>query len=336
MTSGPSTFALSALIDRFFVVAAIKYAATTLTSYREPLTDLLSFCVMRDLVDVRQISRQTLEQYQRHLQQRRRQSGPDAGRPLSIGTQRRRITVVRTFFRFLVRQGVLDSNSAADLDMPPRELKIYNRKGLTIEEVEHVMLQPIVHTDVGFRDRTMMEVLFATGVRRAELQAMTTLDVDASRRTMFVSKGKGRKQRLVPISERGLAFVDQYMKGARQSLLSISGIETNALWLSDRGEPLSLERVGQLVYAYVRQAEIGRSGGCHLFRHTFATALLDGGADIRHIQAMLGHENLETTAGYTHVAIEKLVEVYERSHPCVKRPSATTSATTPAPTSIEP
>ena len=325
--NAPSTFALSALIDRFFVVASIKYAATTLTTYREPLSDLLSFCVMRDLVDVRQISRQTLEQYQRHLQQRRRQSGPDAGKPLSIGTQRRRITVVRTFFRFLVRQSVLDSNPAADLDMPPRELKIYNRKGLTLEEIEHVLLQPIVHTDVGFRDRTMMEVLFATGVRRAELHALTTLDVDASRKTMFVSKGKGRKQRLVPISERALAFVDQYIKGARRSLLSLSGADTNALWLSDHGE-LSLERVGQLVYAYVRQAELGRSGGCHLFRHTFATALLDGGADIRHIQAMLGHENLETTAGYTHVAIEKLVEVYERTHPCVKRPSTTTASDT--------
>ena len=323
--NAPSTFALSALIDRFFVVASIKYAATTLTTYREPLSDLLSFCVMRDLVDVRQISRQTLEQYQRHLQQRRRQSGPDAGKLLSIGTQRRRITVVRTFFRFLVRQSVLDSNPAADLDMPPRELKIYNRKGLTLEEIEHVLLQPIVHTDVGFRDRTMMEVLFATGVRRAELHALTTLDVDASRKTMFVSKGKGRKQRLVPISERALAFVDQYIKGSRRSLLSLSGADTNALWLSDHGE-LSLERVGQLVYAYVRQAELGRSGGCHLFRHTFATALLDGGADIRHIQAMLGHENLETTAGYTHVAIEKLVEVYERTHPCVKRPSTTTTS----------
>jgi len=326
--SGPTTFALAALIDRFLVTATIKYAATTLTTYREPLSDLLSFCVMRDLVDVRQVSRQNLEQYQRHLMQRRRQSGPDAGKPLSIGTQRRRITVVRSFFRFLVRQGVLDSNPAADLDMPPRELKIYNRKGLTIEEIEHVLLQPIIHTEIGFRDRTMMEVLFATGIRRAELHALTTLDVDASRRTLFVSKGKGRKQRLVPISERGLSFVEQYNNGTRPKLLSRSGADTNALWISEWDEPLSLERIGQVVYAHVRQAELGRTGGCHLFRHTFATALLDGGADIRHIQAMLGHENLETTAGYTHVALEKLIEVYERSHPCVVRPSTSTRAET--------
>ena len=326
--SGPTTFALSALIDRFLVAGTIKYATTTTTSYREPLSDLLSFCVMRDLVDVRQVSRQTLEQYQRHLMQRRRQAGDDAGKPLTVGTQRRRITVVRTFFRFLVRQGVLDSNPAADLDMPRRELKIYNRKGLTLEEIEHVLLQPIVHTDIGFRDRTMMEVLFATGVRRAELHALSTLDVDPSRRTLFVSKGKGSKQRLVPISERGLAFVDQYTKGARLSLLSRSGADTNAMWISEWGEPVSLERVGQLVYAHVRAADLGRTGGCHLFRHTFATALLDGGADIRHIQAILGHENLQTTAGYTHVAIEKLVEVYERAHPCTQRPSMATKVET--------
>ena len=212
--------------------------------------------------------------------------------------------------------------------MPRRELNLYNRKGVSIEEIEHILLQPIIHTDIGLRDRTMMEVLFATGVRRAELHAMSTLDIDASRRTLFVSKGKGRKQRLVPISERALAFVDQYMKGTRLSLLSRSHADTNAMWISEWGEPLSLERVGQLVHAHVHTAELGRSGGCHLFRHTFATALLDGGADIRHIQAMLGHENLQTTAGYTHVAVEKLVEVYERSHPCVKRPSTTTKAET--------
>ena len=265
--------------------------------------------------------------------QRRRQSGPDAGRLLTIGTQRRRITVVRTFFRFLVRQGVLDSNPAADLEMPRRELKIYNRKGLSLEEIEHVLLQPIVHTEIGLRDRTMMEVLFATGIRRAELHALTILDVDASRQTLFVSKGKNSKQRLVPISERGLAFVDQYTKGARLSLLSRSGSDTNAMWVTEAGTQLSLDRLGGLVYEYVRAAELGRTGGCHLFRHSFATALLDGGADIRHIQAMLGHENLQTTAGYTHVAIEKLTEVYNRAHPRTKRPStATTTTPTPPPT----
>ena len=114
-------------------------------------------------------------------------------------------------------------------------------------------------------------------------------------------------------------------KGTRPTLLSRSGADKNALWISEWGEPLSLERVGQLVHAHVHTAELGRSGGCHLFRHTFATALLNGGADIRHIQAMLGHENLQTTAGYTHVAIDKLVEVYERTHPRAKRPSTPTT-----------
>jgi len=326
------TFSLAALIDRFLVVSAVKYAPSTLKSYREPLSDLHAFCLMRDLVDVRQVTRPVLEQYQRHLMHRRRQQGARAGDNLTAGTQRRRITVIRSFFRFLMRQGVVDNNPAADIEMPKQEQKLYNKKGLTLEEIEHVLLQPIVHTDKGFRDRTMMEVLFATGIRRAELHALTILDLDASKKTLFVSKGKGRKQRVVPISERALAFVDQYMKGPRLSLLGKTGIDTKAMWISDWGTPLSIDRLSAVVTEHVVAADLGRSGGCHLFRHTFATLLLDGGADIRHIQAMLGHENLQTTAGYTHVAIEKLVEVYERSHPRALRPSTSTKA---EPTSTE-
>jgi integrase/recombinase XerD len=322
------TFSLSALIDRFLVVSAVKYAPTTLASYREPLSDLHAFCVMRDLVDVRQVTRPVLEQYQRHLLHRRRQQGPRAGESLAAGTQRRRVTVIRSFFRFLVRQGVVDTNPAADLEMPKQEQKLYNKKGLSLEEIEHVLLQPIVHTDKGFRDRTMMEVLFATGIRRAELHALTVFDIDASKKTLFVSKGKGRKQRVVPISERALAFVDEYTKGPRIALLRRSEMETTAMWISDAGRPLSIDRLSAVVTEYVDAADLGRSGGCHLFRHTFATLLLDGGADIRHIQAMLGHENLQTTAGYTHVAIEKLVEVHERTHPRAQRPSTSTKAET--------
>ena len=100
------------------------------------------------------------------------------------------------------------------------------------------------------------------------------------------------------------------------------------MWISDWGIPLSLDRLSAVVTEYIDAADLGRSGGCHLFRHTFATLLLDGGADIRHIQAMLGHENLQTTARYTHVAIDSLVEVYERTHPRALRPSTSTRAET--------
>jgi integrase/recombinase XerD len=319
------TFSLAALIDRFLVASEVRYASSTVKTYREPLADLHAFCVMRDVVDIRQVNRPLLEQYQRHLRHRRRLAGPRAGEHLTNGTQRRRVTVVRTFFRFLVRQGVLDSNPAADLDYPKLERHIESRRGLSLEQVEHVLLQPVIHTETGLRDRTMMEVLFASGIRRAELHAMTILDVDAARRTLFVRKAKGSKQRIVPISARALAFVDEYLTTARPTLLARTGDDTTAMWISDWGRPLSLQRLSALVAGYIAQAELGRGGGCHVFRHTFATMLLDGGADIRHIQAMLGHENLQTTATYTHVAIEKLVEVYEAAHPMASRPSAPTS-----------
>lgn len=321
------TFSLQALVERFVVVTEVKYAKETLKHYRNILLELVAFCALRDVVDVRQVSRQVLEQYQRHLFHRRREQGPDAGEHLTLATQRTRITVVRTFFRFLVRQGVLESNPAADLDMPPIEQKLWHKKGLTLEEAEHVLLQPLVHTPVGLRDRAMLEVLFATGIRRAELHALTLRDIDAQKRTLFVSKGKGRKQRVVPISERALSFVDEYTKTARATFLNRTGEETNALWISEWGRPLSLDRLSAAIVEHIRRADLERKGGgCHLFRHTFATLLLEGGADIRHIQAMLGHQNLQTTAGYTHVAIDKLVEVYEKAHPFVKRPSTNVAA----------
>lgn len=318
----PPTYSLAALIDRFLLVSEHKYAPTTLKSYKEPLSDLLSFCLLRDISDVRQVSRQVLEQYQRHLFHRRKVQGPHAGENLTLGTQRRRITVLRTFFRFLVRQGVLESNPAADLEMPQLEHKL-TQKGLSLEEMEHVLLQPLVHTPAGLRDRTMMEVLLATGIRRAELWALTLLDIDAAKRTLFVARGKGRRQRFVPISERALSFLDNYTRTARKELLERSGDDTAAVWISEWGTQLSLDRIGAIIEGYVKQADLGKGGACHLFRHTFATLLLENGADIRHIQAMLGHANLQTTALYTHVAIEHLVEVYERSHPYAKRPAET-------------
>lgn len=314
------SFALANLIERFLVVSEHKYAKTTLRSYREALADLLSFCVLRDVTDIRQVNRQVLEQYQRHLFHRKRQEGERAGEQLSLGTQRRRITVVRTFFRFLVRQGVIEANPAADLDMPQIEIKL-TQKGVSLEEIEQVLHQPVVHTPSGLRDRTMMEVLFATGIRRAELHALTLFDVDNSKRTLFVARGKGRRQRIVPISERALSFISDYTETARPDLLSKTGDDTGALWISEWGTVLSLDRIGAVVEGHVKAAKVSRTGGCHVFRHTFATLLLEGGADIRQIQAMLGHANMQTTALYTYVSIDQLVEVYERSHPARQRPS---------------
>ena len=314
------SFALANLIERFLVVSEHKYAKTTLRSYREALADLLSFCVLRDVTDIRQVNRQVLEQYQRHLFHRKRQEGERAGEQLSLGTQRRRITVVRTFFRFLVRQGVIEANPAADLDMPQIEIKL-TQKGVSLEEIEQVLHQPVVHTPSGLRDRTMMEVLFATGIRRAELHALTLFDVDNSKRTLFVARGKGRRQRIVPISERALSFISDYTETARPDLLSKSGDDTGALWISEWGTVLSLDRIGAVVEGHVKAAKVSRTGGCHVFRHTFATLLLEGWADIRQIQVMLGHANMQTTALYTYVSIDQLVEVYERSHPAIQRPS---------------
>jgi len=313
-----TSFALTALVERFTLQAAIRYAPSTVVTYKDDLADFVAFCAMHDVVDVRQVTRPLLERYQRALFQRRATTGPRVGEPLSLPSQARRISALKSFFRFLVRQGVVDGNPAADLEPPGRE-QLLPRNALTLQEVEHVLLQPNVHTHTGLRDRTILEVLFATGVRRQELAALSLFDIDHDKRTLFVARGKGRRQRVVPISERALHFVERYTKTARPALLT-GAPDTSALFLGDRGTPLSLHSLSALVAGHIKAADVGKTGSCHVFRHTFATLLLEGGADIRHIQLMLGHAKLTTTAVYTHVAIDALVEVYERSHPAAKRP----------------
>jgi integrase/recombinase XerD len=161
----------------------------------------------------------------------------------------------------------------------------------------------------------MMEVLYATGVRRAELARIACDDIDWERGLVLVREGKNRKDRLVPMGARALHWVKRYSEDVRPRLAW--NANARELFLGQEGHPLGLEWLSRRVVEYVKAADLGKTGGCHLWRHTMATLMLEGGADLRFIQAMLGHSELSTTQIYTHVAVGQLQRVHASSHPGV-------------------
>ncbi len=249
-----------------------------------------------------------LERYQRYLFYYRKANGE----PLSSASQVRELARLKHWCRWLVRQRCLASNPAADLELPRASQRSLPQV-LSCEEVETILAQPDTDTPIGLRDRAVLEVLYSTGIRRMELANLNVFDVQWSRGTLFVRQGKGRKDRVVPIGERALAWVKTYLDTVRPEL--IADPNEQALFLTKEGERVKLDTLSLLARRTLRQAGIDKTGACHLFRHAAATFMLENGADIRYIQAMLGHAKLGTTELYTHVSIEKLRAIHAATHP---------------------
>ena len=273
----------------------------------------------RGVEDAREVTRPMLEAYQRQLYAYRKADG----HPLAVLGQHVRLTTVQGFFRWLARERHLDANPAADLDLP-RVGRRLPRAVLTAAEAETVLALPDVREPMGLRDRAILETLYSTGIRRRELCALKLEDIDLERGTVFVREGKGRKDRLLPLGWRAAEWVRRYLERARGKLLA--GPEDRAAFLGRDGGPITQGALGNLVHAYVKKSGIGKPGSCHLFRHAMATLMLEGGADIRHIQQMLGHARLTTTEIYTHVNIAHLLEVHRLTHPAEKRRQKAASA----------
>jgi integrase/recombinase XerD len=292
-----------------------NYSPRTLSNNHSSLGQFVEWCEARGLAKPSQVTKPLLERYQRHLSfLPGRSSKGGGGGSMSYRSQHLRLVAVRGFFRWLVKQNALLSNPASDLDLPrlPERLP---KAILTAREAERVLLQPDTSTAVGLRDRALLEVLYSTGMRRAEVIALCLGDIDAERGTVMIRQGKGRRDRMVPISERACEWVERYLRESRTELERAAVVEERVLFLTTLGEPLDADWLSQKTRAYVEAAELGKSGSCHLFRHTMATLMLENGADIRHIQEMLGHKHLETTQIYTQVSLRKLKAIHSATHP---------------------
>jgi integrase/recombinase XerC len=226
----------------------------------------------------------------------------------------RKLAALRTFFQFLVREGVVELNPAKLVSTPRLEKKLPQH--LSVEDTIRFIETPDVTNDLGKRDRAMLELMYATGVRVAELTKLDVQDVDFQNKLIRVT-GKRRKERIVPFGEPAHDALKDYLTVREKFLLKspITQREAEALFLNYQGTRITTRSVGRMVEKYIKICAGMHNISPHGLRHSFATHLLDSGADLRDIQELLGHARLSTTQIYTHVSMEKLVEVYDKAHP---------------------
>ena len=284
------------------------YSERTVINRDKSLGIFVEWCEVRGVLRPVEVTKPIIERYQRHLYYVRK---PD-GKPLSVRGHEWRLVPVRMYFKWLAQQNVLLWNPASEIVLP-RKVRRLPKYVLSVSEAEQVLMQPDIEDIFGLRDRALLETLYATGMRRKELVGLKLNDIDYDRKVVMIREGKGGHDRFVPIGERALRWVSKYINEARAELLVPP--DEGALFLTRFGEGFRPAPLTHLVRQYVERAELGKTGACHLFRHTCATLMLEGGADIRYIQELLGHVLLSTTQIYTQVSIRRLCEVYAMTHP---------------------
>lgn len=306
--AAPPASPLTAYLEQHCAWMRVKgYAATTVRARSFTLRRFVRWCEERSLNDPREITRPMLERYQAHLYHYRKSDGT----PLTAAVQFGELAALKTLFKWLAREHHILYNPAYELELPkvPKHLP---RTLLTIADVQAILAIARPDTPTGLRDRALLETLYSTALRRSEAARLTLHDLHRSRHLVFVREGKGGRDRVVPIGARAMAWLDKYLQQARPQLL-VEG--STALFVNDHGDPLTPEYITVKVRRCLDAAGIDRLGSAHLLRHACATHMLEGGADIRYIQQLLGHADLSTTQVYTHVSIEQLQQVHARSHP---------------------
>ncbi len=291
----------------------------TIVHIEECLRRFLRWCVERDLQTPQQINRDSIERYKKHFFYHRKHNG----KPLSGATQRYLIGTVRGFFRYLAKQRIILFNPLAEIDMPKEQQRL-PRDILSPKEITLLLSQPAVDSPFGLRDRTIMETMYSTGIRRLECVSLQIRDLDMNRDTLFIREGKGGKDRVVPLGARAIGWLERYLKEVRPRHAYRE--DSQYLFLTQYGKPLSASYLSDQVTRYLKKTQLSKDGSSHLFRHAMATHMLDNGADIRYIQAILGHSDLSTTEIYTHVSIAQLKKVHRQTHPAQRTRQTTTES----------
>ncbi len=274
----------------------------TVSAYRTDLESFVSFLcndyftLGRDQLDFRKVDNLTIRAYLAHLARRR----------LSRSSTARHLSALRSFFRHLMREGGADSNPARAVATPKREKHLPSV--MQPSEVVLLLEQPDCSTPLGIRDRAFLELMYASGLRISELVGIDLDDIELRARLVKV-RGKGSKERIVPFGSKAQEAVRAYLPVRRVST------DENALFLNYRGERITARSVRRLFDRYVRAAALRAGLSPHTLRHSFATHLLNAGADLRGIQELLGHASLSTTQKYTHLNDWELLKVYKKAHP---------------------
>jgi integrase/recombinase XerD len=289
-----------------------NYSEFTVKGRAGHIRFFLDWLKERGITDPIEVTRPVLERYQRHLFYSRKKNGE----PLSFSSQHARLVPLRVWFRWMTRQNHILHNPASEIDLP-RLGRTLPKVILSAQEVEQIMTLCDVEEAIGLRDRALLEVLYSTGMRRLEIVRLKLFDLQLDRGLILVNQGKGSKDRYVPIGARAAAWLEKYIREGRPQL--VSEPDDFTVFLTAQGEPFSRDHLTFAVRERIEAAKLGKGGACHLFRHTMATLMHENGADIRHIQAILGHEDIRTTQIYTQVAIRALQQIHAATHPAEAR-----------------
>ena len=286
----------------------IGLSEATLRRHDGALRRFVVWCEERGLDDPKAVLPPMLERYQSQLFYHRK----DDGEPLTGATQRALMASVKSFFKWLTRNRYIAFNPASEIVLPRKQRRLIPAV-LTVEEVERILATMDLANPSQLRDRTMFETLYATGMRRVELTRLKLHDIDFARGAVFIREGKGGKDRYAPLGDRVRQWLLRYLDDVRPLL--VLSPDDGTVFLADWGEAFNPAYLNYLLRRYIVQAGVDKPGGCHLFRHAMATHMLENGADVRFIQALLGHSDISSTQIYTHVSIDALRAVHAATHP---------------------
>ncbi|NLJ34565.1 MAG: tyrosine recombinase XerC [Firmicutes bacterium] len=282
-----------------------NYSAHTVTAYRKDLEQFLQFRQEWDDGDWIKTDNMIIRSYLAYMVEYKYKRSSIA----------RKLAALRSFFSFLQEEGILNNNPARESRSPKQEKKL--PRFLSQWEIQSLLSAPSPDTPLGQRDRAILEVLYSSGLRASELIGLQLTSLDFTKKEIRIL-GKGRKERLVPCGDKALEALKLYLRNGRPQLLSRAdkGLkENNAVFLNYRGGELSVRSVRRILTKYVKQLALTDGISPHSIRHTFATHLLEAGADLRSIQELLGHVSISTTQIYTHVSRQRLRTVYQQAHP---------------------
>ena len=293
-------------LDQFieYIDSERNFSEHTLRAYSTDIVEFARFSDRGESLTPGDIDHLMIRSYLAHLR--------DAGR--SRSTMARKLASLRTFLKYLVREEIMEDNPAADMRTPRKEKRLPTV--LDEAQVRRLIEQPDTSTFLGLRDRAILEILYSTGIRASELVGANIEDADLIGEVIKV-RGKRKKERLAHLGSYATAAINDYLD-ARRLQPRAPMFDKRALILNRFGTRLSDRSLRRTINKYFRQAALLLKVTPHTLRHSFATHLLDRGADLRSVQELLGHESLQTTQIYTHVSTERLKKVYEKAHPRAK------------------
>jgi integrase/recombinase XerD len=303
---------LTLWLTRFNEYLSVRnYATRTVESYLSTVTQFLKFLESQSLDSLANLSRQHLEHFRNHLF-----GSTSRAKPIHVRTQSQKLGAVRCFVKFLVKQDYLLVDPSAALE-PAHEPEQIPRTVLSEHETLRLLESVQPRSTLELRDRTILEVLYCTAIRNSELRQLKLEDLDFERHLLRVELGKGQKSRLVPLGEEAEIWLQEYLQNGRQQLLRSPQVAW--LFVSSRGLKLSRGSLAQLVTRWAVRAGLSKHATPHILRHSCATHMLRRGAELRHLQVLLGHASSKTTELYTRVELSDLRKVVRRCHPRERR-----------------